>query len=419
MFAVPYSENARRCERWGEDICTLGGPCIMKPYVWEEPMNLEPGRQLNLNQPYGLVVERLNGAEALIAPTANWWETGVTFNAAAVYLEPTLANAPVLRALLPMRAADDPALAHGVVAIHYRARPENDPGSAFGRSFIGLALFTPELELLYRYQEPVLYPTADVDGLDHYGVEDPRITRLGDTFYMVYCGVQPDAQNVWRANLCLATSPDLLHWQKHGLIRGDPAIHFNKDGVLFPEQVDGQYLLLHRPFTPGLDPSTHVIRLAQSATLDGPWVDVGELMRAFPNPRMHASWLGAGSVPLRLAEKRYLVIYHTGNLLNAVDREYDLDAAICDFNHFDPRQPETLVSARLEPLMVPETPAELRSHSQLQVGNVLFACGSYVYRDYLYIIYGGADTYTLAARVELAVLCAALEKCSRSNPFMP
>jgi beta-1,2-mannobiose phosphorylase / 1,2-beta-oligomannan phosphorylase len=381
-------------------------------------MNLEPGRRLNLNKPYGLAVERLNAGEPVIAPTANWWETGVTFNAAAVYLARTPENEAVIRALLPMRAADDPALAQGVVAVHYRARPENDPGSAFGRSFIGLALFTPELEPLYRYQEPVMYPTPDPDGLDHLGVEDPRITRLGDTFYMVYCGVQADPVTTWKANLCLAVSQDLLHWEKRGILRGDPANSNNKDGVLFPEILEGKYLLLHRPFAHGMVQNEKAIHLAQSATLDGAWADSGGVLRAYTNPRMRSSWPGAGSVPVRIGEKRYLVIYHTGNMLNEVDREYDLDAAVFDFNHFNPAQPESLVTARLEPLMVPETPAELRSHSQLQVGNVLFACGSYVYNGYLYIIYGGADTYTLAARVELRVLCEALETCGNTNPFL-
>ncbi|HMN63346.1 MAG TPA: hypothetical protein PJ988_23460, partial [Anaerolinea sp.] len=99
-------------------------------------------------------IERLNGGEPIIAPSQNWWETGVTFNPAAVYLERSAENDLILRALLPMFNPDDPRLAEGVVAVHYRARPEVDPGSAFARSFIGLTLFTPTLQPLYRYQEP-------------------------------------------------------------------------------------------------------------------------------------------------------------------------------------------------------------------------------------------------------------------------
>ena len=79
--------------------------------------------------------------------------------------------------------------------------------------------------------------------------------------------------------------------------------------------------------------------------------------------------------------------------------------------------PSAVVTARLEPLMVPESEAELRSGSSLQVANVLFACGSYEYKGDIYIVYGGADTYTLAARVDKAVLWDALDGADLSNPF--
>jgi predicted GH43/DUF377 family glycosyl hydrolase len=103
--------------------------------------------------------------------------------------------------------------------------------------------------------------------------------------------------------------------------------------------------------------------------------------------------------------------------LNDTDREYDTNAALLDFAGWDGVKPETLVRARIEPLMAPETPAELRSRSPLQVGNVLFACGSYVFEDWLYLIYGGADTYTLAARVRMDTLLQALRAGDVNNPF--
>jgi predicted GH43/DUF377 family glycosyl hydrolase len=368
-------------------------------------------------------VDRCRGGEPIIAPTANWWETGVTFNAAAVYLQRGAASDPMIRALLPMRPLADPALANGVVAIHYRARPERDPGSTFGRSFVGLAVFTPELELLYRYQEPVLCPSPDPQAFDALGVEDPRITRLGDTFYMVYCGVAPDPDHTWRAALCLATSSDLLRWEKRGPLPGDLNGTNNKDGVLFPEPVNGRYYLLHRPFWAGLPMPEYAIRVAVSVSPLGPWRDCGEVLRAFANPGHRASWVGAGSVPIRMDRNRYAVIYHTGNYRsqrareNEPEREYDLNAAVFDFDAFDPRRPASVVTGRLEHLMVPETPAELRSGSAHMVANVLFACGSYEYQGRIYIVYGGADTYTLAARVDRQALFAALDQADLANPF--
>lgn len=376
-------------------------------------MDLQPNRRLEMNRPRGLAVERLNGGEPIIAPTEYWWETGVTFNAAALYVEPE--NTPVIRALLPEGAPAD-LLTEGVVAIHYRARPEVDPGSAFVRSFIGLAVFTPDLRPIYRWPEPVVLPDPDPNGFDTLGVEDPRITRLGDTFYMIYCGLAADPVTTYQARLCMATSIDLVHWKKLGVIPSNTMNNDNKDGVLFPEPVNGKYYLLHRPYAPTIPRD---VRLAAADAPEGPYTDLGLMMRPYPNPRMKTSWLGAGSVPIAIGGGRYIAIYHTGNAFNDTDREYDLAAALIDFKAGDPAvDPEKLVTNRLEPMMVPETPAELRSHSQLQVGNVLFACGSYEYKGDVYIIYGGADTYTLGAKVRKADLVRAVETAGLGNPYM-
>jgi len=360
-------------------------------------------------------VQRLNGGRPLLAPRANWWENGVTFNPAAVLVQ----DPAVVRALLPMFDPGDARLAEGVAAVHYRARPEVDPGSAFTRSFIGLALFTPDLRPLYRCREPVLYPSPDPAGYDALGVEDPRITWLDGRYYMVYCGVRADAQAGCRVALCLAVSDDLLRWQKLGPLAGELNAVNNKDGALFPERINGHYYLLHRPQLAGRGQGELAIQLARSDSPLGPWQDCGELMRAFTNPRMRVSWLGAGTVPLACGPGRYAMIYHTGNYLDEERREYDLDAALLDFNGWDGQDPRDLVRGRLEHWMVPQSAAELRSRSRLQVANVLFACGAYRFREDLYVVYGGADTYTLAARANWQELITALEASGLANPFCP
>jgi predicted GH43/DUF377 family glycosyl hydrolase len=369
-------------------------------------------------KPHGVSVTRCNGGEPIISPTGKWWENGVTFNAAALYLERSIENDPIIRALLFWEDLDDLDLAEGVVAIHYRARPEHEPDYALPRSFIGLAVFTPDFRLLYRSKEPVIYPCAERDAFDYLGVEDPRITRFGDTFYMIYCGLALDPVHTYRPRLCMATSRDLVRWERLGPLCGDVNRTYNKDGVLFPDRIDGRYYLLHRPYWDGLPQSDFVMHLAVSDTLTGEWGGCGEVLRAYHNPQCPASWVGAGSVPIAMGERRYAVIYHTGNYLNDVDREYDLDVAVFDLSRLPAENPSTVVTARLEPLMVPETESELRSGSQLQVANVLFACGSYEYRDDIYIVYGGADTYTLAARVNKAVLFKTLDEADLSNPFI-
>jgi predicted GH43/DUF377 family glycosyl hydrolase len=315
-----------------------------------------------------------------------------------------------------MRRLQDPDLAHGVVAIHYRARPEADAGLPFVRSFIGLALFTPDFKLLYRYGEPVVFPDPMRGDDDFLGVEDPRITRIGDVFYMVYCGLRANQETVYHAQLCLARSDDLLRWEKLGPMKGDVNLASNKDGVLFPNTRDGEYVLLHRPWSEGMSHADHAMRVAVSDAPDGTWRDLGEILRSFRNPRFEESWVGAGSVPIPLGDGRYIMIYHTGNGLSGGRLEYDLDLALLDMRRLR-QDPSSIVIGRIEHFMVPETPEELRSDSSLQVQNVLFTCGSYELGEHLYIVYGGADTYLLAARVKRAEVLHALEESDLQNPF--
>jgi predicted GH43/DUF377 family glycosyl hydrolase len=365
----------------------------------------------------GIKVERCNGGKPIISPTELWWENGVTFNAAALYLERSEANDPIIRTLLPGRRLDDPVLARGVVAIHYRARPETDPGVPFVRSFVGLALFTPGFELLARLHDPVVSPEESPQGFDYLGVEDPRITQIGDTFYMVYCGLKADPRTTYHAQVCIARSRDLLHWDKLGPIRGDVNTWYNKDGVLFPKAENGSYILLHRPWWDGLPHSDYAMRIARSPAPDGEWEDLGEILHSYPNPAFKESWVGAGSVPIHVGGQRYVMIYHTGNSRADGLLEYDLDLALVDLGRLS-TGPGAIVVSRIEHFMVPELPEEIESQSSLQVQNVLFACGSYVYEGFVYIVYGGADTFTLAARVRLSELLDALEHAGLSNPFL-
>src|ERR1035438_8193763 len=70
-----------------------------------------------------------------------------------------------------------------------------------------------------RRTEPVMVSEAPYEKGG--GVEDPRLQKIGDTYYLTYTGynnvdgVSPDKKD---AQLCLATSADLIHWQRQGVI---------------------------------------------------------------------------------------------------------------------------------------------------------------------------------------------------------
>lgn len=370
-----------------------------------------------------LKVTRLNNGKPIISPTSNWWESGATFNPAAIYVENNPQNEAVIHNLLGNEFADDPRTKDGIVASLYRARPREDESHRpWTRSSLGLAVFSPGLELIKRFDRPVIAPDEDKKHYDYVGVEDSRLTFSEGEYYCLYCGVglAPNPRPEWpvKTRICLAKSNDLLTWQKLGPVSGNVNTEdsktiesSNKNGVFFPEKIDGHYFMLHRPCF-DTNYSKYAIALAMSNNIEGPWQDLGIIKRANQNTELAKHiWVGAGSVPIPVGDKKFIVIYHRGHVLNSGSKWYDLHADLFNFNNFDPHKPANIIERCLEKLLVPETPYERESISREGVANVVFTCGSYEYNGDIYILYGGADCCTLAAKVNKKELTDSLLGC--------
>ena len=106
-----------------------------------------------------------------------------------------------------------------------------------GTSRIGYAESTDGLHFTRRPQ-PVLSPETDYE--KNGGVEDPRLQKFGDTYYLTYT-----AYNKIDAQLCLATSRDLIHWHRRGVIvpanRGNWNVKWTKSGAIVPEKIAGKF----------------------------------------------------------------------------------------------------------------------------------------------------------------------------------
>ena len=358
--------------------------------------------------PFDLPIERLFDGRPLLSPQGEGWESGVTFNTAAALLRPER-DAATIRALL---GPDEPA--REIVALHYRARPKRDEGFRHTRSYVGLSVHEPDLTPIRRFERPVLGPGCEGEP-DALGAEDPRVARLDDAWWMVYCGVapfeDPDPEKAWLGSVCVARSNDLVEWTKRGVAEGfsgdGPRPHSNKDGVLFPDRIDGRAVMLHRPMRG--DIGTWETAIAVADAPDGPYTDLGPVHGPERRPEYEKSWTGAGAVPIKVGEGRYVSIEHTGNFLPGKRRKYVLDAFLYDFDGWDPARPERLVKARLDDFMRPETDFEVKGPFHDSVGNVVFACGAYVHDGWLYLVYGGGDSFILAARLRFDALVSALE----------
>ncbi len=108
-------------------------------------------------------------------------------------------------------------------------------------SRIGYAESSDGLHFTVR-ADPVLSPEAAYE--KNGGVEDPRVVRIGGTYYLTYTAYDTHA-----AQLCLATSTDLLHWQRRGVIlpayRGTWNTQWTKSGAIVSEKIKGQWWMYY------------------------------------------------------------------------------------------------------------------------------------------------------------------------------
>jgi predicted GH43/DUF377 family glycosyl hydrolase len=132
--------------------------------------------------------------------------------------------------------------------------------------------------------------------MEEFGVEDPRITTLNGRHYFTYVAVSRHG-----AATALASTADFRHFERHGIIFCPE----NKDVVLFPERVGGEFVALHRPnaATPFCRPemwvahSTDLIRWGRHDCLHG------------GDAEWETGRVGAGTPPVRV-ENGWLEIYH-------------------------------------------------------------------------------------------------------------
>ncbi len=337
------------------------------------------------------VVERLNGGQPLIRKIdTHRWENRVTFNPAGILIDDPSTLARILPAL-PFDGTTKHVLQQypALCFLLYRAQGEKTKEFDHTHSTMGLAILSPTLDLLARYDRPVVKPEHEYEAL---GVEDGRLARVGDRFVLTYTAYAPGTPHN-KIRIAIATSTDFVHWEKHGLLRGDFNMIDNKNTMLFPEKQNEKYVMFHRPMT-GED--AFCIHWAEAEDLLGEWKTRGALMKPLKNPAFKDTWIGGGAPPLKLPDGRYLIIYHIGNRKHDGSREYDLGIAIGDSTK------KGFIVRRDEPLLRPTTPAETVGDADLGVNNVVFTCAAYFYRGDLYMPYAGADSVVLGGRIRKA-----------------
>lgn len=206
------------------------------------------------------------------------------------------------------------------------------------------------------------------------GIEDPRITKIDDTYYITYV-----AASAFGITTCLASTTDFLSFSRHGIIFCPD----NKDVVLFPERIDGRYYALHRPVSGFV--GKHEIWIAESPDLKC-WGDHRYLMGLSPG-RWDETKIGAGAPPFKTPHG-WLELYHGADRNN----RYCMGAVLLDID-----QPWKVIARTAEPVLTPQTDYETEGF----FGNVVFSCGLLYEQEKIKIYYGVADTSIALAEIDI------------------
>jgi predicted GH43/DUF377 family glycosyl hydrolase len=287
---------------------------------------------------------RVSGAP-VIAPRGNDWEAAGTFNPAVVVQK----NARGEKTVMLYRAQDK----QGASRLGYAE-------SADGIHFT-------------RRPEPVLSPTEEYekDG----GVEDPRLVQFGNTYYLTYTGY-----NKKDAQLCLATSRDLIHWDRQGVIipanKGNWNVKWTKSGAIVPEKIDGKYWMY---FLGTSADNKDQAGLASSPDL-AHWTEATQVPVLPVRPGRFDSRVAEPGPPPIVTPDGIVLIY------NGADDKLVYRTGIAIFDRNDPRK---LLWRSDEPVFSPDTDWEKVG----QVPNVVFVEGMAKQGNRYLFYYGGADKY--------------------------
>lgn len=249
-----------------------------------------------------------------------------------------------------------------------------------GTSALGYATSDDGIHFTRR-TEPVMVSEASYEKGG--GVEDPRLQKIGDTYYLTYTGynnVDGPAVDKKDAQLCMATSADLIHWQRKGVIipsfKGKWNVKWTKSGAIAPEKINGKYWMYYLGDAKGQDSQMGVAYsedlLHWTEALDHP------VLASRPGS-FDSQVVEPGPAPLITPQGIFLIyngaddklVYSTGWVL------------------FDKTDPTKVVARASEPMFAPEKEWEKLG----QVPNVVFVEGMVRDGNRWLFYYGAADKH--------------------------
>ncbi len=304
----------------------------------------------------------------IIAPRLYPWESKATFN-------PSAFNA------------------NDKVHLIYRAIGYDDSSVlGYARSDDGYNISDRLPYPIYKRSNNFSKPNLSVSPIDYIsgggwngGCEDPRVTLLDDTVYMLYTAF--DGWGSLRIALTSIRLQDLenkiWHWEGPVLISPPNEIH--KNWVLFPEKINGRFAILHSFY-----PTIRIDYFENLKELNGNKFIKSDNTRPIDPSRTWDSWFrGVGPAPIKTT-LGWLILYHAMNHKNP-DR-YKMGALILDL-----KDPTKILYRSTSPILEPEEYYENNGYKW----GVVYSCGAVIKNGILFVYYGGADKVIGVATIKL------------------
>lgn len=218
---------------------------------------------------------------------------------------------------------------------------------------------------------------------------DPRFVKIDDAYYVIWC----DDMN--GASIGMGMTRDFETWTR----LPNPLMPFNRNGVLFPRKVNGNYILFSRPSDSAHTPFGDIY-MSESPDLIY-WGKHRWVMGKGGQGWWQGTKIGGGPVPIETKEG-WLMFYHgvSGTCNGFV---YSFGAVLLDIN-----DPGNVLLRTRDYLLTPEKEYETTGF----VPNVAFPCANIYDADTgrIAIYYGAADTYTALAFCQVDELLEYMKK---------
>jgi predicted GH43/DUF377 family glycosyl hydrolase len=232
-----------------------------------------------------------------------------------------------------------------------------------------------------KFKKPRVVPDNPL--LEHSGVEDPRIVKIDDRYFITYTAFV-NKFGYYKTRIRILETKDFHKFRRITPAFRNDWFKNDKDGVLFPEKINGSYFMLHR-----IEPN---IQLCSSKNLRF-WTKNTTVLEP-SKQKWESKKIGAGTPPIRTT-LGWLIFYHGVS----ENKEYSMGAAILDIN-----SPAKVLYRLPFPLLSPNLTYEKSGI----VPNVVFGTSVIEFVSNYCLYYGAGDKVIAAALINKSDLIKTL-----------